>query len=84
MISKSKVKIIKDPLYGYINLPYEILHVVDTPVFQRLRDIVQTSYTSLYPSAVHSRFTHSLGVYHLGTLASRYLRSDSLLNRGKQ
>ena len=50
MISKSKVKIIKDPLYGYINLPYEILHVVDTPVFQRLRDIVQTSYTSLYPS----------------------------------
>lgn len=81
MISKSKVKIIKDPLYGYINLPYEILHVVDTPVFQRLRDIVQTSYTSLYPSAVPSRFTHSLGVYHLGTLASGYLRSDSLLNR---
>ena len=70
-------KIIKDPIYGYINIPVEIFEVIDSPAFQRLRDIVQTSYTSLYPSAAHNRFSHSLGVYYLGTLVTRTLKKHN-------
>ena len=40
-----------------------------TAVFQRLRQIRQTSYEPLYPSSLHNRFVHSLGVYHLGKKA---------------
>ena len=63
-------KNLKDPIYGYIAIDEAIMHdVVDTPTFQRLRNIVQTSYAPLYSSAVHNRFIHSLGVYHLGKIA---------------
>lgn len=48
--------------------------VVDSAVFQRLRRIVQTSYAPLYASAVHNRFVHSLGVYHLGLTVVERLR----------
>ncbi|MDR0305523.1 MAG: HD domain-containing protein [Chitinispirillales bacterium] len=43
--------------------------MIDTAAFQRLRRLEQTSYRVLYPSASHDRFTHSLGVFHLGKLA---------------
>lgn len=69
------MKVLKDPIYGYIKLEKDILDkIVDTPEFQRLRHIEQTSYTPLYSSALHNRFVHSIGVYHLGRIAS-----DSLL-----
>lgn len=45
-------KIIKDPIYGYINIPVEIFEVIDSPAFQRLRDIVQTSY-NFYTRRLH-------------------------------
>ena len=50
--------------------------VVDTAPFQRLRRIMQTSYGPLYSSAVHNRFVHSLGVYHLGKIAARTLCTE--------
>ena len=63
-------KNLKDPIYGYIKIDETIMHdVVDTPTFQRLRNIVQTSYAPHYSAAVHNRFIHSLGVYHLGKIA---------------
>lgn len=70
-------KRLKDPLYSYIELPSEIMSgVVDTAPFQRLRRIMQTSYAPLYSSAVHNRFVHSLGVYHLGKIAVRTLCTE--------
>lgn len=67
-------KRLKDPIYGYIQVPIEYMtEIVDTAVFQRLRRIIQTSYSPLYSSAVHNRFVHSLGVYHLGTIAANAL-----------
>lgn len=61
----------KDPIYGYIEIDEKIItQVIDTAPFQRLRDVIQTSYAPLYSSAVHNRFVHSLGVYHLGKLAA--------------
>ena len=69
-------KKLKDPLYGYIIIPNEIVkNVIDTAPFQRLRRITQTSYSPLYASAVHNRFVHSLGVYHLGRIAAETLCS---------
>ncbi len=61
----------KDPIYGYIQIPsYIVNEIIDTNVFQRLRRIIQTSYSPLYPSAIHNRFVHSIGVFHLGRIAS--------------
>lgn len=75
-------KSFKDPIYGYIEIDNHIINtVIDTPEFQRLRNVIQTSYSPLYSSAVHNRFVHSLGVYHLGRFFSSSIqkkRSDSL------
>jgi HD superfamily phosphohydrolase len=58
--------IIKDPLYKQILVKYKHKSILDSKEFQRLRYIKQTSFSdSVYPSASHSRFTHSIGVYHL-------------------
>ena len=69
------MKVLKDPVYGYIQVEKHILDkVIDTPEFQRLRHIEQTSYTPLYSSALHNRFVHSIGVFHLGRIASKSLK----------
>lgn len=60
-------KIIRDVVHGYIPLTKEDLAIIDTPYFQRLRRIRQTGAQSVYPSANHTRFEHSIGVMHLGT-----------------
>ena len=62
--------IIKDCIYRYIVVPPLCKQFIDTREFQRLRRIRQLGvahYT--YPSAVHTRFEHSLGVMHLAGLA---------------
>lgn len=62
-----KKKRILDSVHGYITISEDICdNVVDTPYFQRLRRVEQTSCRVLFPSARHDRFIHSLGVYHLG------------------
>lgn len=69
-------KSFKDPIYGYISIEKEIVKgIVDTAAFQRLRNVIQTSYAPLYSSAVHNRFVHSLGVYHLGNIVSRTIET---------
>lgn len=68
------VKKLKDPLYGYICIPSNIVYnIIDSAPFQRLRRVSQTSYAPLYSSAVHNRFVHSLGVYYLGERAGKTL-----------
>ena len=65
------MKRLKDPIYGYINIDKKIIEsIIDTSNFQRLRNITQTSYAPLFASAVHNRFVHSLGVYHLGKIVA--------------
>ncbi len=56
----------KDPLYGYVDVCSELVPVIDSPLFQRLRRIKQTAFANLvYHGMEHSRFTHSMGVAHL-------------------
>lgn len=56
-------KVIRDAIWGF-NLCYKHeINIIDSPLVQRLRNLFQTSLTLFtYPSAVHSRFEHSLGV----------------------
>ena len=63
----NKLKIINDPVYGFIKIPYEILYdVIEHPFFQRLRRISQTGLLNLiFPGATHTRFHHALGAMHL-------------------
>lgn len=62
-----KCKRIMDSVHGYITIPEDYCdYILDTPYFQRLRRIEQTSVRTLFPSARHDRFIHSLGVFHLG------------------
>ncbi len=63
----NKKKIINDPLYGFINIPSELIYdLVDHPYFQRLRRIRQLGLTFyVYPGANHTRFQHALGAAHL-------------------
>lgn len=70
-------KVIKDNVHGYINIPVEYFDkIIDTDLFQRLRDIEQTDMRTLYPSARHDRFIHSLGVFHLGSKAFQAFKKN--------
>src|SRR6266542_1452898 len=56
----------RDPLHDFIFLDRQERMLVDSQLFQRLREIHQLSLTHLvYPGACHKRFEHSLGVMHL-------------------
>ena len=70
-------KVIRDSVHGNIELDKSFVeYILDTPYFQRLRRIEQTSVRAIYPCARHDRFTHSLGVYHVGTKIANHLRSQ--------
>ena len=73
----NKKKIINDPVYGFINIPFELIFdLISHPFFQRLRYIKQLGMTHLvYPGALHTRFHHALGAMHLMSLAIEVLRS---------
>ncbi|MBQ4412580.1 MAG: HD domain-containing protein, partial [Prevotella sp.] len=62
-----EVKIINDPVFGFIKIPRGILYgIVEHPLFQRLNRINQLGLASVvYPGARHTRFQHSLGAFHL-------------------
>ncbi|MCH5310520.1 MAG: HD domain-containing protein [Prevotella sp.] len=61
------VKIINDPVHGFINIPRGVLlDIVKHPLMQRLTRINQLGMAYVvYPGARHSRFMHSLGAFHL-------------------
>jgi len=69
-MEKETIKIIKDPVHNYIKLNEDDLKIIDTLLFQRLRNIhhLGTGFLT-YPGATHSRFEHSLGVMQLGVFA---------------
>ncbi|MDY6765585.1 MAG: HD domain-containing protein, partial [Halobacteria archaeon] len=71
------MKTIKDSVHDHISIGGFLLDLLDTPEMQRLRHIRQmgTAYL-VYPSANHTRFEHSLGVYHLATQALDTLDID--------
>jgi HD superfamily phosphohydrolase len=64
------MKAIKDSVHDHIPICDLAADLLDTPKLQRLRHIKQLSTVRLvYPSANHTRFEHSLGVYYLARKA---------------
>ena len=76
----SEIKLINDPIYGFIQFPYPILYqIIDHPYIQRLRRISQMGLSHyVYPGAVHTRFQHTLGALHLMTNAIQTLRNKGV------
>lgn len=76
-----KVKIINDPVYGFIRFPEpELMQIIDHPWFQRLRRIRQMGFADLvYPGASHSRLAHSLGACHLAGKAMDELNAKGIV-----
>lgn len=57
---------LSDPIHNSIDLPIKLFDIIDTPQFQRLRDIKQLGTSQwVYPGAVHVRFSHCIGTAHL-------------------
>ncbi len=53
-------------IHGPIRISNIALKIIETQEFQRLRNIKQMGASFyVFPSATHSRFEHSIGVYHL-------------------
>lgn len=73
----NKRKIVNDPVYGFINIPFPILFdLIEHPYFQRLRRIQQLGLTNMvYPGGNHTRFQHALGALHLMEQAIAVLRA---------
>ena len=76
MKSRNKLKIVNDPVYGFIHIPNEfILDLIEHPYFQRLCRISQMGLSYLvYPGARHTRFHHALGCMYLMQQAIQTLR----------
>ncbi len=76
----NKRKIINDPVYGFITISNPLIFKIIThPYYQRLRRIQQMALAYLvYPGAVHTRFQHSLGAYHLMGNAINELRGKGV------
>lgn len=76
MNSRNKLKILNDPIYGFITIPNErIFDIIEHKYFQRLRRISQMGLSYLvYPGAHHSRLHHALGCLHLMDEALEVLR----------
>ena len=75
-MATNKLKIINDPVYGFIRIPYPIIFdIIQHPWFQRLRRIKQMGLSDLvYPGATHTRFHHALGAMHLMQTAIHLLK----------
>ena len=67
MNSQNKLKIINDPIYGFITIPSPLIfELIEHRYFQRLRRITQMGMSYLvYPGAHHTRFHHAIGAMHL-------------------
>ncbi|PDS24123.1 HD domain-containing protein [Flavobacterium branchiophilum] len=81
MSAINKLKILNDPIYGFITIPNELVYdLIQHPYFQRLRRISQMGLSYLvYPGAHHTRFHHALGCMHLMQKAISVLRYKGVL-----
>uniref|UniRef100_A0A4W6F7X9 Deoxynucleoside triphosphate triphosphohydrolase SAMHD1 n=1 Tax=Lates calcarifer TaxID=8187 RepID=A0A4W6F7X9_LATCA len=66
-------QVFNDPIHGHVELHPLLIKIIDTPQFQRLRNIKQLGGTYfVFPGASHNRFEHCIGV---GYLAGRLVQA---------
>lgn len=79
--SPLKEYVFRDPVHGNISVTDPtVFALIQSPEFQRLRRIRQlgTSFIS-YPGAEHTRFAHSIGVYHLMNQVLKHLTDRGIV-----
>ncbi|XP_074537499.1 deoxynucleoside triphosphate triphosphohydrolase SAMHD1-like [Halichoeres trimaculatus] len=66
-------KVFNDPIHGHVEIHPLLIKIIDTPQFQRLRNLKQLGGAYfVFPGASHNRFEHSIGV---GYLAGRLVQA---------
>ena len=82
---KEKAVRVMDPVHNFIDVSEYpvVLELINTAHFQRLRSLQQLGLaSSVYPSATHTRFAHSIGVMHVfQTLFDSVVKTSSLSRR---
>ncbi len=70
---------IRIPIWGHIPLSGPLKKILSHPSFLRLKGIRQLSFSQqVYPGATHTRFEHSIGVYHLMKLILQRMLTSPL------
>lgn len=71
-----------DPIHGHLEFDDYVWEIIDTPEFQRLRNLFQLGNCSyVFPGATHTRFEHSIGVAYLSNRLSHHLIKSSKENK---
>ncbi|XP_055529604.1 deoxynucleoside triphosphate triphosphohydrolase SAMHD1 isoform X2 [Wyeomyia smithii] len=69
---------IHDAIHGKVTYPGYVREIVDTPQFQRLRNLKQLGVSSnVFPCSTHTRFEHCLGVCFLAGKLLKILEKNS-------
>lgn len=84
---------LRDPIHDLVEFadtPFErmIWSLLESPEFQRLRRVRQLGFSDfVFPGATHSRFSHSVGVFHTSRILCNVLReklgSDFISDRAE-
>jgi uncharacterized protein len=79
-MAERKRKIVNDPVYGFITIDHPLIFaLISHPYYQRLRRIHQMALAHLvYPGAMHTRFHHSIGAFHLMSCALAELKAKGV------
>lgn len=68
MLCDPPAKKIHDCIHGNICLSEFAVRIIDSKIFQRLRDLGQLGTCKfVFPNANHTRFEHSIGTYHIAS-----------------
>ncbi len=77
------MKRIRDPIHGLITFDLEnpvdgtAWELINTPEFQRLRRVKQLGVSEFtFPGATHTRFAHSIGVFHIARRLMKVAQRD--------
>ena len=78
-------KVLRDAVHGDIELNSLEIELIDTPEFQRLRGIKQlgTAYL-VFPSAMHTRFEHSIGTAWMAHRIIQVLRKNRSISESEE
>ncbi len=90
MTQKPRTQRVRDPVHGLIvfeetsTLDQLAWKLINTPEFQRLRRIRQLGVSEfVFPGATHTRFAHSIGVFHTARKLVKIIEREMLRNKAK-